>query len=333
MSPSPPSGIPTLIFNQFITFNSSSFVHSIDSIAFSLHNNANFNVNCEDDSFRNQSLSNDSHDSSETLIYCSSIEDNISLDSQGTVKYSEIKILSLNTGGLRSKVHNPEFEEAIYIRNYDIVCIQETRFDTFDLLDVLGFKCLPLMTTCSTNAKIRSGGIAILVKEHLVDKIKILKHDGDNFYWFTLRDHFAYIILFCVVYIAPEGSNYSDIDCFCSIEQLGFSKERHNSDQSRIDNYGRRLLELCKSCDLLIANGRLGLDRFLGGKTCKCTAVVDYVILSPRLFPYISEFEILPFDPTTSDAHNGLHFSLICNEIEFKQPDSYDQPVSVTRST
>ena len=193
-----------MIFNQFITFNSSSFVHSIDSIAFSLHNNANFNISCEDDSFRNQSLSNDSHDSSETLIYCSSIEDNISLDSQDTVKYSEIKILSLNTGGLRSKVHNPEFEETIY--NYDIVCIQETRFDAFDSLDVSGFKCLPLMTR--TNAKIRSGGIAILVKEHLIDKIKILKNDGDNFYWFTLRDHFAYNILFCVVYIAPEGSNY-----------------------------------------------------------------------------------------------------------------------------
>ena len=120
---------------------------------------------------------------------------------------------------------------------------------------------------------------------------------------------------------------------YCSIEQFGFSKERHNSDQSRIDNYGRRLLELCKSCDLFIANRRLGLNRFLSGKTCKCTTVVYDVILSPSLFPYISEFEILPFYPMTSDAHIGLHLSLICNEIEFKQPDYHDQPVSVARST
>ena len=84
----------------------------------------------------------------------------------------------------------------------------------------------------------------------------------------------------------------SSFNC-CSIEQLGFSKERHNSDQSRIDLIGRRLLELCKSCDLYIANGRMGLERFLGGKTYKCTTVVDYVILSPSLFPYISEFEVL----------------------------------------
>ena len=44
----------------------------------------------------------------------------------------------------------------------------------------------------------------------------------------------------------------------------------------------------------------------MGGKTCKCTTVVDYVILSPSLFHYISEFEVLPFDPMISDAHSGL---------------------------
>ena len=57
--------------------------------------------------------------------------------------------------------------------NYDIACIQITRFDIFDSLDRFGFECLPLMTR--TNAKIRSGRIAILKKEHLIDKIKILK--------------------------------------------------------------------------------------------------------------------------------------------------------------
>ena len=83
------------------------------------------------------------------------------------------------------------------------------------------------------------------------------------------------------------GNAGSSLD-YCSIEQLGFSTERYNSDLSRVDNYGRRLLELCWSCDIYIANGRLGLDRLLGSKTCKGTSVVDYVILSP-LFSYISE--------------------------------------------
>ena len=65
----------------------------------------------------NQSISS----SKETLIYGTDSvsaysltdisQDNISSSSQDTVIYSEIKALSLNTGGLQSKVNNPEFEE------------------------------------------------------------------------------------------------------------------------------------------------------------------------------------------------------------------------------
>ena len=65
----------------------------------------------------NQSISS----SKETLIYGTDsvsaysltdiAQDNIFSSSQDTVIYSEIKVLSLNTAGLRSKVNNPEFEE------------------------------------------------------------------------------------------------------------------------------------------------------------------------------------------------------------------------------
>ena len=50
----------------------------------------------------------------------------------------------------------------------------------------------------------------------------------------------------------------------CPLEELCFSKERHNSDPTRLDYYGKWLLELCKACDLCIGNGRLGRDRLLG---------------------------------------------------------------------
>ena len=54
-------------------------------------------------------------------------------------------------------------------------------------------------------------------------------------------------------------------------EELGFPVGRHNSDNSQTDSYGRRLLEVCRSFNLYIANGRLGTDKFLGSKTCNAS--------------------------------------------------------------
>ena len=51
---------------------------------------------------------------------------------------------------------------------------------------------------------------------------------------------------------------------------------------------------MCKSFNIYIANGRLGSDKFLGGKTCKASTVVDYALLSPLLFTLVNNFEILP---------------------------------------
>ena len=53
------------------------------------------------------------------------------------------------------------------------------------------------------------------------------------------------------------------------------------------------------------------MGRSLGTKTCKGVTTIDYVILSPELFPLINHFEILPFDPLLSDAHCGIHFSVV----------------------
>ena len=41
------------------------------------------------------------------------------------------------------------------------------------------------------------------------------------------------------------------------LEDLGITTARQSTDKSRIDNYGSRLLSLCKSFDIHIANGRL----------------------------------------------------------------------------
>lgn len=100
------------------------------------------------------------------------------------------------------------------------------------------------------------------------------------------------------------------------LEDLGITTSRHSLDKSKINNYGTRLLSLCKSLDIHIANGRLHKDKNIGALTCKNTSIVDYCIMSPELFSYVSDFEILPFDPLLSDVHNGITVNFISKPLK-----------------
>jgi hypothetical protein len=84
------------------------------------------------------------------------------------------------------------------------------------------------------------------------------------------------------------------------------------------------LSELCQRCSLFIADGRIYSDKYIGHTTCKDASVVDYLILVPELFMFISEFEICDFNPMFSDVHNRINFSVLCNEIETITPPSVD---------
>ena len=102
---------------------------------------------------------------------------------------------------------------------------------------------------------------------------------------------------------------------------------------NKSNNYGKRLIEVCKSFNLCIANGRLGSDKFLGNRTCKGSSVVDYAILSPLLFTSVKEFEILPFEPLMSDAHSGLHISLQCSVSNDNDGNLANEESVVTKAT
>ena len=62
------------------------------------------------------------------------------------------------------------------------------------------------------------------------------------------------------------------------------------------DNYGHRLITLCKSLNGHLTNGRVGVDRDRGATTCKNASIVDYILVSPQPFHDIREFEVLEFD-------------------------------------
>ena len=99
--------------------------------------------------------------------------------------------------------------------------------------------------------------------------------------------------------------------------------ERYNQDLGRINNYGMKLLDFCKRCNIFIANGRLFSDKGIGRSTCKGVSMVDYLLLSPDVLNIISEFEIVDFDQTFSDVHNRIHLTLQAqNRIQSSIPDT-----------
>ena len=77
-----------------------------------------------------------------------------------------------------------------------------------------------------------------------------------------------------------------------------------------VNNYGNRLLTLCKTLEVFIVNGRLGEDANRGKLTCNNVSLVDYFICSPLIFPTVSNFEVLDFDPLLSDIHCAVTLTL-----------------------
>ena len=77
------------------------------------------------------------------------------------------------------------------------------------------------------------------------------------------------------------------------------------------DLFGHKLLNLCKTHNLQILNGRVGKDEGVGKYTTKNNSVIDYAIAPPDLFVEITDFEILDFNPLMSDVHCPIIFSLL----------------------
>ena len=71
--------------------------------------------------------------------------------------------------------------------------------------------------------------------------------------------------------------------------------KRVNED-SVVNSAGRKLLELCKSSNLRIVNGRMGNDAGIGRVTCikyNGSSLVDYILCSETLLSCFTEFEVM----------------------------------------
>ena len=82
-----------------------------------------------------------------------------------------LKFGSLNICGLKKRLDYPEFLTTIF--SYDILCIAETKLDSTDVVSVPGYTFLSQHRKQKVYRK--SGGIGILFKDSLSNKLKLLE--------------------------------------------------------------------------------------------------------------------------------------------------------------
>jgi hypothetical protein len=104
-----------------------------------------------------------------------------------------------------------------------------------------------------------------------------------------------------------DDTEYSDIitDNSYVLDNRYVSKYRTSKDNVRND-FGNRLIDLCKHCGLLILNGRVGADKDIGKTTSKDRSAVDYSIGNSEFFSIVKQFEIDDFCSLYSDCHNPI---------------------------
>ena len=99
----------------------------------------------------------------------------------------EIKISIINVCGLKSKLSCPELHE--YISSYDIIGMAETKFKEIDVTfnDYHTIENIPGYSFYHKARKSRhgkvSGGIAIIIKNSIKEKVEIVETDNDYILW------------------------------------------------------------------------------------------------------------------------------------------------------
>ena len=84
---------------------------------------------------------------------------------------------------------------------------------------------------------------------------------------------------FMAKYFAFDDTMQRFFNISCMLDRMEFDKSRCSKDQN-VNYEGNMLLDICKSNNLLILNGRCGKDRGTGAYTFKNTSIIDYSIAS-----------------------------------------------------
>ena len=248
----------------------------------------------------------------------------------------------------------PEFLNEI--SNFDIVCINETKTDSTDDLEIDGFKCF-VKHRCELS-RFKSGGIAIYVKNDISKYASVIDSASKYVLWLHVSKNVGGLdenLIIGAVNIPPENSKYvsqeykyccligdfnsrtatnpdfiefddrdvnfiDDLNEVDELSILNINRQRISKDTT-INNFGRLFLDFCKQLNLFILNGRIGDDKSVGETTCKNVSVIDYCVANTMFLSIVSNFRVLPFSSILSDVHNPIyvHVGLNVSNINAQQ--------------
>ena len=118
-----------------------------------------------------------------------------------------------------------------------------------------------------------------------------------------------------------DESDSKFLDIINIFNSLNVPLNRTNMD-TKVNNNGRSLIEMCNVHDLCIVNGRFGSDKNIGNTTCADVSTIDYVICTPDLFPKITDFTIDTFCDSLSDIHKPIivNVNITRNQMHANNP-------------
>ena len=104
------------------------------------------------------------------------------------------------------------------------------------------------------------------------------------------------------------------------LESLNIPLERSSRD-TKTNNSGYWLTDVCKNNNLFIVNGRVGKYKGVGRKTFRDTSTIDYTPCTADCFTFLTQFEVIDLDPIFSDGHALLSWFLNVNSINYHTDD------------
>ena len=251
-----------------------------------------------------------------------------------------------NINGNGDKLGDPDIHALI--KEHDIVTFTETMKDKHYEVDIPGYCTFHFARkTRHKNAKRASGGFLVLIHNTLVKHVSI-EHTNQYVVWATVKSYPA-VTHIGFVYIPPIGAVATGESCpfselqneiltRCSTGRVVlcgdfnsrtaeirdmnldgkftisplFSKNRSHRDQT-VNTYVRKLIDLCRDNDMLILNGRTGLDETHknDGFTCirdNGSSVVDYVISHVEAIASLSNFKVV--EKLMKSDHTPLSFKM-----------------------